>query len=770
MFGNRLVHAGACARGARRRTRMWLCLLIICPALLAAGCFGAGGAERVFPGATWQFKKPADVGMDAAKLKAFSDFLGGRGCVVRHGQMVYTWGDQSQKEDVASAAKPVYAHFLFKAVEEGRIPSLDAKVVKCEPRLGTINAALGYKDRNITWRHMANQISCYGVSEAPGTAYDYNDYQMALFWDSMMKKVYGATFENVDKSVLHPRLTDLIGCQDSPTLMAFGANNRPGRLGISVRDFARFGLLYLNKGNWKGKQVISKEHAVMAVTSPLPNSIPRTTAREAEMISGQRSIGGLAIPDDHHDHFGSYSWLWWTNGVSREGKRHWPAAPLDTYGAFGHANGKRSMVVIPSLDMVVSWNDSTLDQRTGNPVNDALKLLMASVKEIPGQIVVDSTHPQWLKRSGGGPFFMCGPGDPEGFLYRGKRRPDGTRDGDQMELINKLKGTGANCIYLMAVRSHGGDGDKTQNPYVDSDPTKEFDQNILDQWETWFTEMDGNGIAIFFYIYDDSCRIWDTGDVVGPSEKRLINELVDRFEHHKNLIWCVAEEYGEALTPARARNIAAEIRAADDHHHPIAIHLNDGLDFSEFADDPNIDQFAIQYNRDTATELHAGMVKAWKDAAGRYNLNMAEADKYGTGATLRQKNWAVAMGGAYAMILWMDIKSTPIEDLKACGRTVRFFESTNFNEMAPRDDLAFAGTQYVLAKPGGSYIAYASNLVGKMGLKSMTAGAYDLRWYDIVRDKYVRQSKVTVKSSSQSWAKPAGFGNEVALYIQRVNR
>jgi len=47
-----------------------------------------------------------------------------------------------------------------------------------------------------------------------------------------------------------------------------------------------------------------------------------------------------------------------------------------------------------------------------------------------GQIIVDPDHPQRLKRRGGVPFFMCGPGDPEGFLYRGKRRPDGTRDGN----------------------------------------------------------------------------------------------------------------------------------------------------------------------------------------------------------------------------------------------------------------------------------------------------------------------------------------------------
>ena len=54
---------------------------------------------------------------------------------------------------------------------------------------------------------------------------------------------------------LHPLLTDLIGCEDNPTFMAFGEQDRPGRLGISPRDFARFGLLYLRGGMWNGKQL-----------------------------------------------------------------------------------------------------------------------------------------------------------------------------------------------------------------------------------------------------------------------------------------------------------------------------------------------------------------------------------------------------------------------------------------------------------------------------------------------------------------------------------
>ena len=140
------------------------------------------------------------------------------------------------------------------------------------------------------------------------------------------------------------------------------------------------------------------------------------------------------------------------------------------------------MIVLPSLDLIVSWNDTRVNGREME--NAALGLLLEAVANTqsmvesdPGRITVDPEHPQWPRHilsdgDTGHAFFMCGPGDPEGFLYRGTLNPDGTRAGDQMQLIEKLKGTGANCIYLMAVRSMAATGIATHNPFIDHDPAK----------------------------------------------------------------------------------------------------------------------------------------------------------------------------------------------------------------------------------------------------------------------------------------------------------
>lgn len=717
------------------------------------GACGLASSAPVYPGREWATRPPAEVGLSADALKAFSDRVGGFGCVVRHGYMVHSWGDPARRMDVASAAKPVYSFFLFKAVEDGRIPDVDQPVCRWEPRLKEINADLDHKDSRITWRHMANQISCYGLVEQPGTAYAYNDWQMALFFDTLFTKVYGAAHATVDAQVLHPLLTDLIGCQDDPTFLAFGEDDRPGRMAISPRDFARFGLLYLRAGKWGERQLITEKLAKMAVTSPVPNSIPRAGDKAAEMIPGQRSVGSRQIPDNQTDHMGSYSWLWWINGVDREGRRHWPDVPTDVFGCFGHG-GIRAMVVFPSLDLIVSWNDTSIEGRDRE--NEALRMVLGAVVE-----------PE-KKADAAGSFFLCGPGDPEGFLYRGTLNPDGTRSGDQMQLIEKLAPTGANCIYLIAVRSHGGDGDASQNPFLDHDPTKGVNPRVLDQWEQWFAAMDREGIVVYLFLYDDDALVWNTGDEVGGPEREFIKTLVTRFKHHKHLVWCVAEEYAEKLSAERVRRIAAAIRAEDENRHPIAVHKNHGLDFSEFADDPSIDQFAIQYNVETAGELHAGVVQANGEAKGRYSVNLSEAADWGAGAESRKKCWACAMGGASVMVLGMDIASTASSDLRDCGNVVRFFQRVPLQGLEPHDELACGATTFVLAEPGARYVAYSWAPDGRIGLRRMPAGRYSFEWFDCVEGAFVSQRSVSVASGDGSWPRPAGIGGEVAVCITRV--
>jgi CubicO group peptidase (beta-lactamase class C family) len=332
--------------------------------LLTLHCCGDVGrcGEAVYPGPTWTARDAQEVGLQKVALEKFAQFVGGRGCVVRNGYLVHAWGNVAQRADVASAVKPVFVHLLFAAQESGKIAGVDELVSRYEPRLLSLNAQRDFKDRAITWKHLANQTSCYGVVEKPGTAFCYNDWQMALFADTLFLRVYQTSWSKIDAEVLRPALTEPLQCEDNPTLLAFGVGDRAGRLAISARDFARFGLLYLRRGSWRGRQLLRPEHVSLATTSPLPNRIPRAGHTAAEMFPGQRSLGSTRVPDNQTDHLGSYSWAWWTNGIDRDGRRHWPGAPDDAFAALGHG-GRRGILVIPSLELIASWNDSLLDGR-----------------------------------------------------------------------------------------------------------------------------------------------------------------------------------------------------------------------------------------------------------------------------------------------------------------------------------------------------------------------------------------------------------------------
>ncbi len=315
------------------------------------------------------------------------------------------------------------------------------------------------------------------------------------------------------------------------------------------------------------------------------------------------------------------------------------------------------------------------------------------------------------------------------------------------------------------MRSHGGDGTADQNPFVGGNPALGLDAKILDQWEQWFTALDDAGVIMHFFLYDDSASIWSTGNTVGAAERAFVKGLVGRFKHHRGIVWVVAEEYEERFSAARVSALAAEIRAADDHRHPIGVHKLDGLSFAELATDPNVDQFTIQYNKATAAELHSGMVTAFRDAAGRYNLNLSEAASHGSGAVARQKNWAAATAGAHVMALGWDIASTPVSDLQDCGRLVRFMRAARFHRMAPHDELRAGGTQYVLAAPGQGYVAYAAS-AGNLGLKALAAGSYQLEWLDVASGA-TSSATITVAAGDRTFAPPVSFGSELALWVER---
>jgi CubicO group peptidase (beta-lactamase class C family) len=154
-----------------------------------------------------------------------------------------------------------------------------------------------------------------GLIRKPGTFWDYENYDTILAVLAM-KKALGdpkAYMEFPRKALL-----DKIGMRN--TLLSadrFGDFILSSQVYTNARDLARFGMLYLQNGQWNGEQIISEEW-IEFVRTPAP-----ATAERGNFYGGQWWL----VPDDRTD------------------------VPMDAYSTAG--NRGQYVIVVPTHDLVI---------------------------------------------------------------------------------------------------------------------------------------------------------------------------------------------------------------------------------------------------------------------------------------------------------------------------------------------------------------------------------------------------------------------------------
>ena len=320
----------------------------------------SGTAEPTFPGASWQQKTPAELGLDKDRLEAVAAALGGRGCIVKDGYVVHQWGDQAQKADWLSCAKPVLSTLLLFAVQEGKVKSVDTPIAE-------FGWELSPKDRTMTFRHLANMTSGYARPEEPGKAWAYNDFAIQLYQKTLFDRVFK---DDADKVANSKERLGGLGLEDG---LSFTPDRR--RMKASVRDFARIAWFWL-----QSRQVAGPAVAAGSATSTntcgrrRPRTCPSRSRPRRTTTSRSARYGGGS---EHFTRFGAgiYGFNWWFNGTGGQhpDKPTWPDAPADTVMSIG-AGGNNS-VLMPKLNLIVAcaqgdWgkleggaSDSVLNQR-----------------------------------------------------------------------------------------------------------------------------------------------------------------------------------------------------------------------------------------------------------------------------------------------------------------------------------------------------------------------------------------------------------------------
>ncbi|GMW03762.1 MAG: hypothetical protein AMXMBFR84_48960 [Candidatus Hydrogenedentota bacterium] len=299
----------------------------------------SGFAEQpVFPGEDWDTRQPEEMDMASDALEAIGSTLGGRGCIIKDGYRVYAWGDQEERSDWLSSAKPVLSTLLFFAIEEGRVTGV-------HHRLADLGWALSEKDQPMELYHLANMISGYARPDAPGAAWAYNDFAIQLYQKTLFDKIFPGDPNQIGNA---PNRLGALGLQDG---LNFREGNR--RISASVRDFARIAWFWCNKGNWNGRQLLPSHFFDEYMKPQVSSELPHTQRAETDDYLGIGSYGGGS---DHFTEYGSgiYGFNWWFNAT---GRLHpdtitWPDAPSDTFMSIGA--GGNNTVIIPSLGIVLA--------------------------------------------------------------------------------------------------------------------------------------------------------------------------------------------------------------------------------------------------------------------------------------------------------------------------------------------------------------------------------------------------------------------------------
>jgi CubicO group peptidase (beta-lactamase class C family) len=278
------------------------------------------------------------------------DASGPSGVVVRRGCVVAEWGDPTAVEMSFSVTKTYLSLVAGLASDRGLIAAVDEPVA----RTVAAEAFAGPRNSKITWAHLLHQTSQWDGTlwgkpwwsdpqgdqardtelGEPGSAFAYNDVRINLL-ALALTQLWGRSLADV----LRTEVMDAIEASDSwqwhgyrdstveiggrPVPSVSGGAHWGGGLWMSALDHARFGHLYLQRGRWRDRQVISESWVETSTTAAATN------------------------PD--------YGMLWWLNARGRV-FRH---APTTGFCARGNA-GRQLVWVDPARDLVVvsRWSDN----------------------------------------------------------------------------------------------------------------------------------------------------------------------------------------------------------------------------------------------------------------------------------------------------------------------------------------------------------------------------------------------------------------------------
>jgi CubicO group peptidase (beta-lactamase class C family) len=324
---------------------MWTLLTRLAALLcvLTSGVTDPQHSRSVFPTAKWGKVDPQEAGWSVSKLeearKYFETLPPASLVVVDRGQVVVEWGDPALRVKLSSIRKSLLSALYGIYVREGRFdleknleqlgvdddPPLTAQEKRATLRM-LLEARSGVYHSYVGGTPSMKADQPVRGSHAPGTFWYYNN------WDF---NTLGGIFERHLHSKIgiefHDRIAMPTQMQDFRVgdMYYVGASSDPSsqhesiypsyHFRLTARDLARFGYLYLRRGNWNGTQIV-----------------PADWVEESTRSYSKTNDGD------------GYGYLWWIDSFGL------PEKNFSGWGSLG-----KFLVVIPERELVVVYLNHT---------------------------------------------------------------------------------------------------------------------------------------------------------------------------------------------------------------------------------------------------------------------------------------------------------------------------------------------------------------------------------------------------------------------------
>ena len=305
-------------------------------------------------GDDWKVSTPAEQGLDpmlvaelyynADKLETIYSLL-----VIKNGYLIaedyFNEGSVDQKDRLQSATKSYTSALVGIALEQGYLSSVDQKMLDFFPEV--TDQITDPRKEQITIRDLLQMRAGYPWEETdpalwdgllsgyyvpliegfplitdPGTEFHYSN--LTSNWlGIIVDRATGTNLKAYAEEHLFLPLGVEVGDWGTD---AEGHNNGCGDLHFTARDMARFGLLYLNEGEYEGNQVIPADWVRESLQG---------YSEDINLTGGFPANWGLSFSDI------GYGYQWWSAKV---GDHHFDYAA-------GH--GGQLIILLDELDMII---------------------------------------------------------------------------------------------------------------------------------------------------------------------------------------------------------------------------------------------------------------------------------------------------------------------------------------------------------------------------------------------------------------------------------